>query len=79
LHNGKGLEFDAVILPFLSNARFPNPMAIEADGLDEASAGDGRLLYVGVTRARSELILTHTGEPTSLLPADPALYTKVTR
>lgn len=79
LHNGKGLEFDAVILPFLSDARFPNPTAIEADGPDEALAGDGRLLYVGVTRARAELILTHTGEPTSLLPVDPELYTKVTR
>jgi superfamily I DNA/RNA helicase len=68
-----------VILPFLSDARFPNPTAIEADGPDEALARDGRLLYVGVTRARAELILTHTGEPTSLLPVDPELYTKVTR
>ncbi|MBC9030783.1 UvrD-helicase domain-containing protein [Sphingomonas sp. JC676] len=79
LHSGKGLEFDAVIMPFLSDARFPNPIAVEADGLEEASAGDGRLLYVGVTRARSELILTHTGEPTRLLPPEPSLYTKVTR
>lgn len=79
LHSGKGLEFDAVIMPFLSDARFPNSMAIEADGLEEASAGDGRLIYVGVTRARSELILTHTGEPTTLLPPEPSLYTKVTR
>ena len=79
LHNGKGLEFDVVIMPFLSDARFPNPMAVEADGLEEASAGDGRLLYVGVTRARSELILTHTGEPTPLLPSEPSFYTKVTR
>ena len=79
LHSGKGLEFDAVIMPFLSDARFPNPMAIEADGLEEASAGDGRLLYVGVTRGRSELILTHTGDPTTLLPPEPSLYTKVTR
>ncbi|WP_244624686.1 3'-5' exonuclease [Sphingomonas sp. So64.6b] len=79
LHAGKGLEFDVVILPFLSDGEFPNPATIEAVGLEDATAGDGRLLYVGVTRARKELLLTHSGQRTRLLPADPALYTSLTR
>lgn len=79
LHNGKGLEFDVVLLPYLSAVRFPHTQAIEAEGPEDATAGDGRLLYVGVTRARRELLLTYTGEATSLLPSQASLYTKVTR
>jgi superfamily I DNA/RNA helicase len=62
-HSGKGLEFDMVILPFLSDQEMPDPEFIEHFGLEEASAWHGRLLYVGVTRARSALVLTHTGNP----------------
>ena len=79
LHNGKGLEFDVVLLPYLSAARFPHPRAIEVDGIEDATAADGRLLYVGVTRARSELIITHTGDITPLLPSDVQLFTRATR
>jgi superfamily I DNA/RNA helicase len=79
LHNGKGLEFDVVLLPYMSDARIPNPVAIDAEGPEDAAAGDGRLLYVGVTRARRELLITHTGDVTSLLPPVPALYTSLVR
>lgn len=75
-HSAKGIEFDYVILPFLSNAYMPDPETINVLGADEASAGDGRLLYVGVTRARIGLIITHTGVPTVLLPPDEELYTR---
>jgi superfamily I DNA/RNA helicase len=68
IHGAKGLEFDTVILPRMSTAHYPEPMAISALGEDEATAGDGRLLYVGVTRARQGLILTHTGDLTDLMP-----------
>jgi superfamily I DNA/RNA helicase len=74
---GKGLEFDTVFLPFCSTDRMPEVSNVAAFGEDDAMARAGRLLYVGVTRARSNLILTFTGELTSLLPPDPTLVQTV--
>jgi superfamily I DNA/RNA helicase len=76
VHNAKGYEFDTVILVGLSDSRWPDPGAIEAEGLDEAVASDGRLLYVGVTRARSALIMIHSDEATKLLPPNKNLWTE---
>lgn len=73
-HSAKGLEFDAVILPHLSSQCIPHPPDVEAFGNDTAAARDSRLLYVGVTRAKSTLILTHTGPYTKLLPTEDELY-----
>lgn len=74
-HSAKGLEFDVVFLPFCGANRCPDSDAVAAFGYDEAASRESRLLYVGVTRARDELIITHTGEPTPLLPpADSGLY-----
>lgn len=73
-HSAKGLEFDMVILPFCTQQRLPDPKAVEAFGEVEAMAQDGRLLYVGVTRAKTRLIITYTGEVTRLLPTDMSLY-----
>ncbi|NMF64540.1 hypothetical protein DP113_08320 [Brasilonema octagenarum UFV-E1] len=78
-HSAKGLEFDAVILPFCNNKKLPDPEAVEAFGEPDASAQDGRLLYVGVTRAKTRLIITYCGEITSLLPSDTSLYERVKR
>ena len=77
LHSGKGLEFDSVILPHLSEAELPHPLAVEKSGREDASATDGRTLYVGVTRARTALLLTFTGEQTPLLPPNRSLYVEV--
>lgn len=79
VHSAKGFEFDTVILVGLTADRWPEPMAVQADGLEEAKALDGRLLYVGVTRARQNLIMTATDELTDLLPADPGLWIEVQR
>jgi superfamily I DNA/RNA helicase len=78
-HSSKGLEFDAVILPFFSRDRLPDPDEIAAFGDEEARSRDGRLLYVAVTRAKTYLVLTCTGQPTTLLPRNPALYNLVKR
>ncbi|KAB1086261.1 hypothetical protein F4V91_07315 [Neorhizobium galegae] len=79
-HSAKGLEFDAVILPFLGDDLFPDPNQVADFGPVEADANDGRLLYVGVTRAKSALIVTHKGPRTHLLPVVPYdLYTTATR
>lgn len=79
-HSAKGLEFDTVILPFMSDEQFPDPAQVTDFGPIEADANDGRLLYVGVTRAKSGLIITYKGQPSHLLPTAPVgLYTRVNR
>lgn len=67
-HSAKGLEFDSVFIPFASKARLPHLPDVIAFGTDEAASRDVKLLYVAVTRAKSNLVLTHTGDPTLLLP-----------
>lgn len=69
-HSAKGLEFDMVILPLLRHERLPVQDDIDAFGRDGAMALDGKLLYVGVTRAKSELVLTYSGDVTDLLVDD---------
>ena len=76
-HSAKGLEFDAVILPFANTTRLPNPEAVQAYGAPDASSRDGKSLYVAVTRARSELLVTYTGEVTDLLPTKQGLWTEL--
>ncbi|PSL57001.1 UvrD/REP helicase N-terminal domain-containing protein [Saccharothrix carnea] len=74
-HSAKGLEFDVVFLPFCGANRCPDSDTVAAFGYDEAASRESRLLYVGVTRACDELIITHTGQLTPLLPAaDSGLY-----
>ena len=73
-HASKGLEFDTVFMPFLSDERWPHPPDAKILGREEAAVRDSRLLYVGITRARSTLVLTHTGQPTALLPRTAGLY-----
>ena len=73
-HASKGLEFDTVLLPFLSDRNWPHRRDINVFGQTEAEIRDSRLLYVGITRARTDLILTYSGEPTALLPPNVNLY-----
>lgn len=74
-HSAKGLEFDVVFLPFCGADRSPDSDTVAAFGYDEAASRESRLLYVGVTRARDELVITHTGGLTPLLPsASSGLY-----
>lgn len=73
-YSAKGLEFDTVFLPFLSERSWPNPTDVENLGYPEAAAKDSMLLYVGITRARATLVLTYSGEMTKLLPRKKGLY-----
>ena len=73
-YSAKGLEFDTVFLPFLSERCWPNPADVENLGYPEAAAKDSMLLYVGITRARAALVLTYSGEMTKLLPRNGGLY-----
>ena len=73
-HASKGLEFDTVFLPFLSGKRWPHRRDVDVLGRREATIRDSRLLYVGITRARTDLVLTYSDQPTSLLPTTAELY-----
>jgi superfamily I DNA/RNA helicase len=74
IHSAKGLEFETVFLPYLTDARVPDPALISTVGSTEAAAIDGRLLYVGVTRARQSLILSCSNPLTSLMPTTAGLW-----
>src|SRR5439155_22090360 len=55
LHNAKGLEFRAVFMIGLEEGIFPHARSVEEGGLEE----ERRLCYVGMTRAKERLVLTH--------------------
>ncbi|MFD7515075.1 3'-5' exonuclease [Streptomyces niveus] len=76
-HSAKGLEFDAVLMPFCGASRMPLPDVVTAFGDGDAAERESKLLYVAITRAKSDLLITHSGEPTSLLPSSPGLFVKV--
>lgn len=62
LHSAKGLEFDVVFLAGLDEGIFPHSRATGGNGghADESEMEEERrLMYVGVTRARKRLFLTH--------------------
>lgn len=55
LHGAKGLEFDTVFLPQLLEGQLPYKKAV----LDADIEEERRLFYVGMTRAKEMLVITH--------------------
>jgi DNA helicase-2/ATP-dependent DNA helicase PcrA len=62
-HRAKGLEWDAVFLPALDEGMLP----IRQAKTDEQVAEERRLLYVGITRARTHLALSWSRQPSRFL------------
>jgi ATP-dependent DNA helicase UvrD/PcrA len=55
IHNAKGLEFRAVFMIGMEEMVFPHARSIEENGIEE----ERRLCYVGMTRAKEKLTMTH--------------------
>jgi DNA helicase-2/ATP-dependent DNA helicase PcrA len=59
VHGAKGLEFDLVMLTGMEEDMFPYQNSQERKTSEEMEE-ERRLAYVGVTRARKHLVITHT-------------------
>lgn len=72
LHGSKGLEFPVVFLYGLDKGRLPLEFGSGETNLEE----ERRLCYVGMTRAREELLLVCGEEASSFLQEIPPAHTK---
>ena len=76
LHASKGLEFPLVFLAGAEEGKIPLENGKTPVDIEE----ERRLFYVGMTRAKEELILTHAGQPSvflSELPQKDIIWEKV--
>lgn len=70
LHGSKGLEFPVVMICGIRKGRIP----LETDKQGADMKEERRLFYVGMTRARDELILLTSSEPSVFLEDVPEEY-----
>ncbi|MBI5309738.1 MAG: UvrD-helicase domain-containing protein [Actinobacteria bacterium] len=84
LHNAKGLEYPVVFMIGLEEGIFPHSRSVDSGDVEE----ERRLCYVGITRARERLYMTHAAartlfgdrswnQPSRFLDEIPAEHTEV--
>ena len=74
-HAAKGLEFDNVFIPFLSNDKFPSPEAMgNAVSEEDVYADEIKLLYVAATRSKYGLYMSYSGTLSLLFPKGAGSY-----
>lgn len=74
-HAAKGLEFDNVFIPFLTEDKLPDPDAIlSAISEEDSYADEIKLLYVAATRSRYGLYMTYNGTLSPLFPENSDSY-----
>lgn len=81
MHSSKGLEVDTVIIPHFDYNTFPLHSVInkcDKDQEEELISKERSLLYVGMTRARQNLLITFSGTPSRFIKEmDTDLYDMV--
>ncbi len=74
-HAAKGLEFDNVFIPYLTEDKLPDhDMISNAVSIEKTYADEIKLLYVAVTRSKYGLYMTYCGNLTPLFPRDTDTY-----
>ena len=74
-YSAKGLEFDAVFVPFLNEEDYPDPEKLEKnEDKEKVYQRALKLFYVAVTRAKHSLVMSYSTELTSLFPKDSENY-----
>ena len=77
MHRAKGTEFTKVLLFGVNQGAIPRPLRDEQyaeEAWTDALLRERSLLYVAATRARDELALSWSGEPSQLLSAPAATH-----
>lgn len=68
-HSVKGMEFDHVFIPNLTEDKFPDPDTVsKAVSKEDVYADEIKLLYVAATRSKYGLYMTFSGTLTPLFP-----------
>lgn len=74
-HAAKGLEFENVFIPYLSDDRLPDPETLaNAVSAQDVYADEIRLLYVAATRSKYGLYMSYSGALSPLFPEDVCSY-----
>ena len=71
MHRAKGLEFKSVLVLDCGKGAVPNSYVLKQSDdpkdREDATARERRLLYVSMTRARDDLAITWSGDPSPFL------------
>lgn len=74
-HAAKGLEFENIMIPYLSSARFPDKDTVSNSlSLEDTYSDELKLLYVAVTRSKYGLFMTYSNELSPLFPQNTEVY-----